>query len=150
MIATAPLRGGGLDARNRPLVFLNHTRCAFCRATYKIQVRYYPGCPLVDWTTSTESACAVRSGWSSAGHASVDLNLDNAAFVAVCQHCRARHTLDAASAPKSATTTGGSRVRCAGTDSGGNRPGVARQEGKPPRRCRCFLACQCRGYTALW
>ena len=38
--------------------------------------------------------CRCGAAWMerSAGHAGVDINLDNPAFVPICQHCRARHT----------------------------------------------------------
>jgi len=93
VITCVPLVGDRLDARNLPLVFSNYTRCASCRATYEIRVVYCPGCAFIAGSHfHRECRCGATWMERSAGHAGVDISLDNPAFVPICQPCQARHT----------------------------------------------------------
>lgn len=78
-------------ARDLPRIFSNYTRCASCRAAYEIRVHYCPGCPQASGS-HFHRFCHCGATWleRSAAHAGIDLNLDNPAFVAVCQHFRSR------------------------------------------------------------
>jgi hypothetical protein len=63
----------------------NFTRCASCRRTSEIRVHYCPGCTDVIGD-HFHRVCRCGATWleRSAGHAGVDISLDDPAFVAIC------------------------------------------------------------------
>lgn len=90
MISTTPGHTTATPARDLPRVFSKYTRCAACRSS-AIRVHYCPGCPQVSGS-HFHRLCRCGATWleRSAAHAGIDINLDDAAFVAICQHCRTR------------------------------------------------------------
>jgi hypothetical protein len=77
-------------ARDLPRIFSNHARCASCQST-AIRVHFCPSCPKASGG-HMHRECRCGAIWMErfAAHAPIDLNLDDAAFVAICQHCRSR------------------------------------------------------------
>jgi hypothetical protein len=88
-----------------PRLFSNHTRCASCRRTSEIRVHYCPGCAEVSGD-HFHRICRCGATWleRSAGHAGVDISLDDPVFVAICQHCRTRFPNEKAMAPRCCRT----------------------------------------------
>ena len=91
MITTASSAHDAPSARSLPRLFSNSTRCESCRRTSEIRVHYCPGCPEVSGD-HFHRICRCGATWleRAAGHAHVDISLDDPAFVAICQHCRTR------------------------------------------------------------
>jgi len=93
MIGSVRPHCGEVDARALRAIFSNYTRCEACRATYEIRVHFCPGCPDV-LGHHFHRFCRCGATWleRSAGHAPVDIRLGDPRFVALCQHCGAKHT----------------------------------------------------------
>lgn len=90
MITTTVEDSTPLPARNLPRIFSNHTRCASCQST-AIRVHFCPGCSQVaGGHLHRECRCGTMWMERFAAHAPVDINLDDPAYVAICQHCRSR------------------------------------------------------------
>lgn len=92
-----------IDARTLHLVFSNFTRCATCHRSDRIRVHYCPGgCTKKITGSHFHRLCPCGAEWleRSAGHGGF-VDLDNPAFVAICQHCRTRMNHVQALAPTS-------------------------------------------------
>jgi hypothetical protein len=105
MITTASPTQDSPSARTLPRLFSNFTRCANCRGTSEIRVNYCPGCATVSGD-HFHRVCRCGAAWleRSAGHAGVDISLDEPALVLICQHCRTRMNHIKAMTPKCCRT----------------------------------------------
>jgi hypothetical protein len=90
MITTTAPTDEAPSTRTLPRIFSKHPRCEQCRRTSEIRVHYCPGCAEVS-SEHFHRHCPCGATWleRSAGHGGF-ADLDNPAFVLICQHCRSR------------------------------------------------------------